>query len=246
MSRHDAYRPYQPQLALVEWGTDIWIVNGPVLAYALGPVRIPCPTRMTVVRFDDGTLWVHSPVSCDPALVGALSRIGPVAAIVAPNSLHSAFMNDWAEAFPEASLFAPCELAAGQAPRAARRIDAALPQAWANDLEAHVIRLGAFTEAVFFHRASRSLIVTDLMQNFEAPRVRNPLVRLVLAIGGATGPKGQPSIEIKWAARQHRAALRAGVDQMLGWNPASIILSHGQCYQHGAMDELSRAFAWLE
>lgn len=113
---------------------------------------------------------------------------------------------------------------------------------WAGSIDSHVVALGNFAEVVFLHRASRTLIVTDLMQNFEAYRISNPLVRTVMRLGGATGPNGRPSIEIRLAALAHRNALREGVEQMLAWNPSGIILSHGACYRTDAPAEIKRAF----
>jgi hypothetical protein len=81
------------------------------------------------------------------------------------------------------------------------------------------------------------------MQNFEARRIRNPLVRAVMVLGGAAGPNGRPSIEIRMAALRHRAALREGVRQMLAWQPSGIILSHGACYRAAASAQIRRAFA---
>ena len=40
-------------------------------------------------------------------------------------------------------------------------------------------------EAVFLHRPSRTLILTDLIENFEPHRVRNPVYRL------SFGPRGR-------------------------------------------------------
>jgi hypothetical protein len=36
--------------------------------------------------------------------------------------------------------------------------------------------------------------------------------------------------------------LRAGVEQMLAWEPSGIILSHGACYRTDAATEIKRAF----
>lgn len=83
------------------------------------------------------------------------------------------------------------------------------------------------------------------MQTFEASRVRSWPTKLLLQAGGATGPNAKPSIEIRLAARQHRDVLRAGVQQMIDWNPRRIILSHGPCIQDDAVGALKRAFDWI-
>ncbi len=231
MTPAPGYFPYEPQLQPVPWGEDIWTVNGPEVCYRLWGLSLPCPTRMTIIRLPDGGLWVHSPVACTPELVGAVKALGPVAAIIAPNVFHYTHLAAWAQAFPQASVFGLPELATKVAGIAFAAIDS------------HVVALGGFTEVVFLHRASRTLIVTDLMQNFEAERIRNPLVRTVMTLGGATGPNGRPSIEIRLAALLHRKTLERGVHQMLAWKPTGIILSHGACYRTDAAAEIERAFA---
>lgn len=236
------YRPYSPQLRLIPWGEGIWIVNGPEVSYSLGGVTIPCPTRMTVIKLQDGSLWLHSPVSCDPDLVAAVSALGTVSAIVAPNTLHYTFLDDWVRAFPAALTYAAPHLNTKIPNISFSVLGEQLYEKWRGDIDLHVVALGSFTEVVFFHRPSQTLIVTDLMQNFEARRVQSALVKMLLILGGATGPNGRPSIEIRLAALLHRAALRRGVEQMLAWEPAGIILSHGQCYQTGGVAEIKRAF----
>ncbi|WP_298174879.1 DUF4336 domain-containing protein [Novosphingobium sp.] len=229
----------------VAWGPDIWTINGPEINYALGGASIPCPTRMTVVRLRDSGLWVHSPVCLTPEVTAQMAEIGPVAFVLAPNAFHYSSFSDWAQAFPDAVLYTAPGLDAKIAPRSFEVLSEHLMASWRAEIDLHVFELGHFTEAVFFHRVSRTLIVTDLMQNFEAGRVRNPLVRFLLFAGGATGPNGRASIEIRLAARHHRAALRRGVDQMIAWQPASVILSHGKCYRTDAAAEIERAFRWI-
>ena len=242
MPQSPGYLPYEPQLQPVPWGEEIWTVDGPEVSYALWGLTLPCPTRMTIIRLPDGGLWLHSPVACTPDLVAAVEGLGPVAAIIAPNVFHYTHLADWARAFPAASVHGVTGLAAKAPGIAFSALDQQTAASWRNAIDVHVVRLGDLTEAVFLHRASGTLIVTDLMQNFEAQRIRNPLVRMVLQLGGATGPNGRPSVEIRLAALAHRKALREGVRQMLAWHPASIILSHGAPYRSNAAAEIEQAF----
>jgi hypothetical protein len=242
MSHAAGYIPYEPQLVPVQWADNIWTVNGPEVSYPLWGLVIPCPTRMTIIRLPDGDLWIHSPVAWTPALGEAVNALGPVTAIIAPNTLHYSFLADWVSMFPSASAFGPPGLAVKVPDVAFSVLDEQLLAHWRERIEPHVISLGHFIEVVFLHRASGTLIVTDLMQNFEAHRIRNPLVRLIMQLGGATGPNGKPSIEIRIAGVRHRKALKAGIRHMLAWQPSSIILSHGACYPTSGLDEIKRAF----
>ena len=242
MTRSPVYLPSEPQLQPVPWAEDIWTVEGPEVSYRLWGLTLPCPTRMTIIRLPDGKMWLHSPVACVPDLVAAVEALGPVTAIIAPNVFHYTHLAEWARAFPRASIFGLPALATKVPGIAFTALDQPSTSCWAGSIDNHVVALGTFAEVVFLQSASRNLIVTDLMQNFEAGRIRNPLVRTVMTLGGATGPNGRPSIEIRLAALAHRSALRDGVRQMLAWEPSGIILSHGACYRKDATTEIAKAF----
>jgi hypothetical protein len=238
------YLPYEPQGRPVAWADDVWIVDGPEVGYRLAGLTVPCPTRMTVVRLGDGTVWVHSPVAWSEALAAALARLGTVGQIVAPSSYHHLHVAAWQTAFPAAQVHACPGLLRSPTARDWISLGQSAPAAWRVSIDQLLVDLGSFEEVIFFHRPSRTLIVTDLMQNFEAARVRNPFTRLLLKAGGATGPNGRASIEIRLAGRGRHRELRAAVRQMADWAPTSILLSHGACFRVDAVAELCRAFAW--
>lgn len=239
------YKPYDPQLVPLKQAENVWTVEGPEVGYRLAGMTIPCPTRMTVVRLTDGTLWLHSPVACANDLDRALAEFGPVSALVAPNSYHFLELNAWAALHPNACVYASAKVAEKINAATAIPLGSGLQANWREDLVEHLIELGKFSETVFFHRASATLIVTDLMQTFEASRIRSLPIKLLLKAGGATGPNAKPSIEIRFASRQHRDALRAGVKQMIDWQPKRIILSHGPCIHDDAIGAIKQAFEWL-
>lgn len=237
------YVPYHPQLEPRRWAENVWKVEGPEVPYSLLGVTLPCPTRMTVIRLAADRLCLHSPVTWSEELDFALRELGDVSAIVAPNSFHHLHVARWAETYPQALVFASPDLP--------RRVAAASqwrplcnepPSLWQNVLEQHVVDLGSFVEVIFFHVPTRTLILTDLMQNFEDERVASPVTRTLLRLGGASGPVGTPSIEIRLAGIRRQDALRTAVAQMLAWDPVSIILSHGRCYGEDARSEVAKAF----
>jgi Domain of unknown function (DUF4336) len=238
------YEPYQPQLTPTIQANNIWTVEGPEVDYRLGGAVIPCPTRMTVVRLTDATLWLHSPVQHTDDLQQAISMLGSVSALVAPNNYHYLHVGAWATANTSAAVYASAAIV-HKINAASTALDPGFVANWRDDIDHITIDLGTFSETIFFHRASQSLIVTDLMQTFEANRVRGFFTRMLLKVGGATGPNAKPSIEIRLAARKHRAALRIGVEKMLLWNPSRVILSHGPCIHDNPIAAIQSAFSWL-
>lgn len=212
-----------------------------------GPLAMPFSTRMTLVRLPDGGLWVHSPIAPDPALFAEIEALGTVGWLVAPNTLHYWWIPDWKARYPAAAVCAPPAVAA----KAKRPIAIDLPltgdppEAWQDVFTQVVLTSRIFTEADFFHRPSRTLILADLIENFEARRVHNPFYRLLMRLGGVLDPDGKMPIDMQASFRGNRAEVRKAVQAMLDWAPERIILAHGRCYEKGAVAELRRAFRWI-
>lgn len=242
-----AYRPYAPLGVPKPVAADLWIVDGPEIRMRYLGIGVPFPTRMTIVRLADGGLWIHSPVEGGDGLFDAVERIGPVAHIVAPNSIHYWWMPEWHRRFPEARLHAIAGLAqTARRPLPAMETLTAMPDpAWAGMIDQVIVPGSAFSEADFFHRPSRTLILTDLIENFEPARVRSRLWRAVLRASGAADPDGKAPYDMQLSFWRHREAVRAAVRTMIGWQPERIILAHGRCYDRNGVEELRRAFRWV-
>jgi hypothetical protein len=233
--------PFTPR-PLVE---GIWVAEGPHLPDG----RIPIPVRMTVVRLSDGGLWLHSPIDAMPGLVASVRALGEVRHLVAPNAVHLSWLPDWQKAFPEAKAWG-----APGAPARARRKGLAVhwepdltdeaPPNWRGDLEQMVVRGSpVHKETVFLHRASRTLILTDLIENLEPRRL--PVWLGVLArVGGVADPDGKAPPHLR-AAFLDRRALRASVERLIGWAPERVVIAHGRIYEANGTAELRRAFRWV-
>jgi len=101
------------------------------------------------------------------------------------------------------------------------------------------------TEAVFFHRASRSLILADLIESFEAGKLRSRWLRLAMRRAGCMHPDGRMPIDLRMTFLGHRRQFRDAVRTMLGWRPERVIIAHGHWYAENGVAELRRAFRWL-
>ncbi len=53
---------YEPLYTLKEVDQNIWIADGDLIQMDLeGVFKLPFQTRMTVIKLNDGKLWIHSP-----------------------------------------------------------------------------------------------------------------------------------------------------------------------------------------
>lgn len=240
----DAYAPLDVPKPVAD---GLWIVDGPVVAMRWLATRLPFSTRMTLVRLADGRLWVHSPIRLSAGLRDAVAAFGPVGFLIAPNRLHWLALAEWQVAFPDARTYA----APGVERNAARggfRIDAVLAEgpepAWAADLDQRLVPGAFLTEAVFFHRASRTLILTDLVENFERGKMHGFWLRLAMRLGGVTHPHGGTPRDLMTTFLPRRADARRAAEAMLDWRPERIVLAHGRCVERDATATLARALAW--
>ncbi|MGA9421418.1 MAG: DUF4336 domain-containing protein [Rhodanobacteraceae bacterium] len=250
MTSGDPIALYEPINVYKPLAERIGIVDGP-LVYMSYPglpfLHFPFPTRMTVARLQRGDLWLHSPTAWTPELAKALSTLGRIAHLVSPNPLHYEHVAAWKKHFPEAVAWAsPGVLerakARGIPVRFDRELDAAaVPEEWTRDLKQTVIAGSLLDEFVFFHEASKTLIVTDTIQNFELDKVRQPY-RALVWIARAFAPHAQAPIDLRATFLFKRKQIRNAVQEMLSWQPQRIILSHGKCIEHDAPKALAFAF----
>ncbi len=226
---------------LTEIDRDIWIADGPSVPF----LRIPYPTRATIIRLHDGNLWVCSPIQLSEGLKVAIDRLGAVRYVVSPNKLHHLFLGDWARIWPEAKLYASPGLAR-------RRRDLSFTAdlgdrpdpAWADDID-QVIFHGSFAmdEVVFFHRASKTAIVTDLVQRFD-PASLQGWRRALMALDGMVGSNGSTPREWRLSF-WNRAAVRRAKRTVIDWNPQRVIIAHGEWVRDNGRAVLERALAWV-
>jgi hypothetical protein len=99
------------------------------------------------------------------------------------------------------------------------------------------------TEFVFFHRASRTLVLTDLIENFEVAKLDSITTRWLTRLGGAQHPNGSMPRDMRLTFP--KPALKAAVEIMIGWRPERIVIAHGHWYETNGTEELRRAFHWL-
>jgi len=239
--------PYMPINTLKPLADNVWIVDGPVIRMRWLWTSIPFPTRMTVARLSDGALWIHSPTELTPALKAGIDALGPVRFLVAPNKIHYWWVRDWQLAWPEALSFAAPRVEEKAHVRGAifdRVLDGTPVPEWNGEI-AHVLVTGKFmSEADFIHKASGTLILTDLIENFEEKKLHGRFWRFLCRIAGVMDPHGSMPKDLRATFAGHHADVKRAVETMIRWAPKRIVVAHGRCYDRDAIAELRRAFRW--
>jgi len=201
-------------------------------------------TRMTLVRLADGALWIHSPIPLDAELSATVDSIGEVSHIVAPNGFHDTYAADAKQRYPSATLWGSPAL---RQSNGSPSIDAWLGEtepSWANEIDSLCIEgVPKAEEFVFFHRASRTLILTDLLFQIRYPV--NMLTKAVLWMGGVH--KGNLAQSRLWRSiTKDRAAAGRSIEKMLEWDFERVVLAHGDLVEGSGTRKRSRqALSWM-
>ncbi|MDO4640252.1 MAG: DUF4336 domain-containing protein [Neisseria sp.] len=243
---------YHPLNTLKPIAENIWIADGELIhmSFPLG-IKVPFSTRMTVVRLHDGNLWCHSPIAPNENLLKEIDKLGEVRYLVSPNKIHYAHIPEWKKLYPQATAWASMGVRErAQSQHIAITFDADLgdeaPPQWHHDI-AQLPFKGSqvMQETVFFHYGSRTLILADLIENFETDKFGSHFWKSSMKLAGISDPDGKAPIDWRTTFKD-KAAARASLAKILAWQPEKIILAHGRCYETNAIEELQRSFRWLD
>lgn len=226
---------------LEPFAPSLYVADGPTVSF----FGFPYPTRMAVAALSDGSAWVWSPVALTDELVTAVEAVGPVRHIVSPNKIHHLFLGEWIDRWPDARLYAPPGLSRR---KPELRFDVELGDepdpAWAADIDQVIFRGSlAMEEVVFFHRASRTAIICDLIQRHPESTMsgwKGMLMRLDSLVGehGSTPREWRASFLRRRPARDAR-------EKVLGWKAERLLIAHGECAQAEATAIIARALSWI-
>jgi hypothetical protein len=242
---HADISEYPPINTLKPVADDVWIVDGPIIRFGPRWLKMPFPTRMTIIRAEGRSLFIHSPTPLTPELKAAVAGLGDPRWIIGPNRIHYWWIPDWYAAYGDAEVYlAPRirEQAKGRIDFATKELGGASGYPWDGAIATLPVPGSYMTEFEFFHERSRTLILTDLIENFEPKKLTTWWMRWLTRFGGVQDPDGKMPRDMRFTFRSHKAELRRAVETMIAWQPARAILAHGRWYQDNAEAELRRAF----
>ena len=154
----------------------MWVFEQP---QSLGFSNVTTNVRMVVIKLKSGGLWIHAPIAPTKECIKLLQELdAPVEYIVLPTFAyeHKIFVGPFSRRFPKAQVYVapkqwswPINLPAqlfGIFPTKngiLRNDDTSTP--WADEIEQKVlvssVGIGPYIEVAFFHKKTRTLLVTD-------------------------------------------------------------------------------------
>ncbi len=221
-------------IELVKVAAGVWTMTFPLKVLGVDIHRV-----VTVLELEVGTLMVHSTAPFGVGEVAAIRGLGDPVWLVDALLRHDTFAAEGRAAFPEARYFAPPGFDAGEG-----SVTESLgmpPQEWTWEIEVlEVDGVPDFGEFVMLHRASKTLVVGDLVVNFpDGDGLWSELMFKLGAVGGHT----QPGVTRPFKhAIEDEAAFLKSLETILGWDFERIVVGHGEPVLTDAKAKLRRAF----
>ena len=198
-------------------------------------------TRMTIIRLKNDKLFLHSPTKLSAKLIEQIDSLGKVAFIVAPNKLHHLFLNSYVKQYPDAKFYSTPGLVK-------KRKDIYFNEnlqdqpckEWSDEIDQMIFKGCAFMEEVFFfHKSSKTLIVTDFIQSMHPHH--NFFERIVGRIGGIYN-NPSPPMDLRFMFYLDQKKTRQSIQRVNQWDFDKIIIAHGELITKNAKKIFNNAF----
>lgn len=228
---------------LISTAPDVWTLPQPQKL----PGGLNLPTRMTLVRGPEAAgrpLWIHSPGLVDEDTVAEINALGTVQYLVAPNCMHHMYLRKAQRHWPEAQVF----LAPGlKQKRPVLEGETLSPEvSWSSWMRPLPIEgMPVLNEHLFYHEATRSLIVTDFLFNNQSSE--GWITGMYLRLSGTYRGLRQSRVW-RWFSKD-KAALRESVHALYALPIERIIPCHGEVFEASAeacQVALRDALGWLD
>lgn len=210
--------PLLPAGKLEQLKSDLWILKGSL-------PHGPMPRTMTVFRYPDGRLWIHSPIAVPSEIENELDSLGDVFWIVVPNSMHRLDVGHYKLRWPLARVVCPKEARA--AVEKVAPVDATSEEEFEDDFVKAVAMSGVKRSELAYELTledGTALVVNDLLVNTgELPGFFGWLLKVTGRTGIFRVPAPQRLLFL-YSRQLYKDWLLA----MAKRNFSVITLSHGQ------------------
>lgn len=197
-------------------------------------------TQSTLIRLSDGHLWMHSPGPYVPATYKQLRKLGEVQSLVAPNPLHHMFVPKALTLFPQAQAYGTPRHLKKHPQVTWEMLTQNSTQDWSQDIDLTYLEGLRLGEWVFFHKASKTLILTDLLFNM---RGKDLFTRLMLQAEGVSGKLGCTRL-VSHLLLKDRQKIRQVCERILAWDFERMVMCHGETVETEAKAQFAHAMAW--
>jgi hypothetical protein len=201
-----------------------------VMQYPLRAFGIDFRRCVTLLRLADGRLVIHSSAPFTAENVAAIRRFGVPTWLVEATLMHDTFARRVRAVFPDLPYLAPDGFA--KLTGVPTQLPYPPPSDWTGKIEVFKLEgLRKINEHALFHRASRTLVLADLLFHFPADSRGWPrfFARHIMRLPRLSGVSAFFRLMIR-----NRKAFALSMKKMLEWDFEQIVVGHGETIQYNA------------
>ncbi|KAJ3044331.1 hypothetical protein HDV00_002651 [Rhizophlyctis rosea] len=233
---------------------NLHIVSRPFLRSGTVAIGI----RMSLVRLQNGDVFVYGPTPLDDETKAVVDRLGVVRYIVCPNIVHHLYVGEYQQAYPSAKVFGVPGL---REKRKDVNFAAILGEddvkgqsayGFESEFDYFVATGSKNKDVLFFHKPSSTLFEADLLINLPAHEqfaehkeqttglVQNLANRLLR-------PDSTFHKYFLWYAMTTDKTNMQAVARKVanGWKPSVIVPAHGEVIESGALEKFKQLYQWF-
>ncbi|KAH9941106.1 uncharacterized protein BXZ73DRAFT_75081 [Epithele typhae] len=234
------------KVAIREVAEGVWTFSCPFARFNIFPVG----GRSTAIKLQDGGVWVLASTPLTEDTKAKLNELGPVKYIVGADAVHHLFLGPYKKEYPDAKL-----IAVEEAIQKKTKEGLTFDGSWGKDPEGtkygfeddiqHLYFSGFRNkDAAFLHRASKSLIVADLIFNLPATEQYSTTGSSGrFPIFGDMNPFSSFHKNFLWMAGVDKEAMKRDATIVSGWNFDRIIPCHGDVIETNGKEAWKAAFS---
>ena len=215
---------------------NVWLSR-----YPLSMAGMKMGRNVTVLRLSSGRSLIHSTAPFTPSDVKAISYVGEPGWLVEGTNFHDTYAREGVSAFPELPYLVPHGFVAPKGVETNPILPS--PNEWEGEIDAiQISGIPKINEHVFLHRASKTLIVSDLLFNLtnDYDRRTRTLFRWLSGVKEHPGSSRLFRFLIK-----DRAAFEQSLRVILAMPFENLIPGHGTPIVGQAREQLGNVFSEL-
>jgi len=210
----------------------VWILEKP-----FSPFGIRAGLRMSIIKTTTG-LILYSPVRITDSEAIEIEKLGAVRVIIAPNAFHHLFLKQAVDRYPDAEVWAADGVQQKQKWFNGKIISRnSFPKAFESGIDFEIFNsIKLSKEVVLFHRASKTLFVTDLFFNFRKPF--SIVEKIFWAVWGVSDKRLSLSRLIKILSRSNRKDFNQSLKNVLSFDFSRLVVTHGEMLESAAKPQV--------
>ncbi|EPS95076.1 hypothetical protein FOMPIDRAFT_1133127 [Fomitopsis schrenkii] len=212
---------------------------------------IPFGGRSTAIKLSNGDVWVMASTPLTAETKAKLNELGPVKWIVGADAVHHMFLGEFKKEYPEAKL-----VAVDEAVKKKSKEGLEFHGVWGtdprdrqfgfeNDVQHCFFDGFANRDTAFFHPASKTLIVADLLFNLPATEQYSKSSSSgTIPIFGSLTPYMGIHKRFTWYLGVDKEAMKRDVKTVANWDFDRIIPCHGDVIEKDGKKAWCEAYKW--